>query len=58
MKPLNEHIYREVHPMPKLDTTLAHLTGAVTPVLFTKLDAIMGFGRSHLPKNLDCSLLL
>ena len=50
MKPLNENVLREVHPMPKVDTTLAQLTGAV---MFSKL---ADFGRSHLPLNLDCLL--
>ena len=40
MKPLNEHVLREVHPMPKVDTTLAQLTGAT---MFSKLDANSGF---------------
>jgi len=28
MNPLNENVLRENHPMPKVDTTLAQLTGA------------------------------
>ena len=44
MKPLNENVLREVHPMPKVDTTLAQLTGTT---IFSKLDANSGFGRSH-----------
>ena len=48
MKPLNEHVQREVYPMPKVDTTLAQLTGAV---LFTKLDANSGFWQIPLAKE-------
>ena len=40
MKPLNENVLREIHPRPKVDTTLAQLTGAV---MFSKLDANSGF---------------
>ena len=40
MKPLNENVLREVHPMPKVDTTLTQLTGAA---MFSKLDANSGF---------------
>ena len=36
LKPLNESILREVHPLPKVDETLAQLSGAR---VFTKLDA-------------------
>ena len=39
MKPLNENVLREIHPMPKVDTTLAQLTGAA---MFSKLDANSG----------------
>ena len=35
LKPLKESIMQEVHPLPKVDITLAQLTGAK---LFTKLD--------------------
>ena len=34
-RPLNEHVLREVHPLPKVDETLAQLTGAK---VFSKLD--------------------
>lgn len=44
MKPLNKKVLREVHPMPKVDTTLAQLTGVT---VLSKLDAKSGFGRSH-----------
>ena len=40
LKPLNESMLREVHPMPKVDETLAQLTGAK---IFSKLDANSGF---------------
>ena len=36
LKPLNQSVLREVHPLPKVDDTLAQLTGAR---LFSKLDA-------------------
>ena len=39
LKPLNENVLREVHPMPKVDTTLAQLSGAA---VFSKL---ADFGR-------------
>lgn len=40
LKPLNENVLREVHPMPNVDETLAKLAGAA---LFSKLDANSGF---------------
>ena len=40
LKPLNKSMLREVHPMPKVDETLAQLPGAA---LFSKLDANSGF---------------
>ena len=40
LKPLNKNVLREVHPMPKVETTLAQLSGAK---LFSKLDANSGF---------------
>ena len=48
MKPLNENVLREVHLMPKVDTTLAQLTGAVR---FSKLDANSGFWQIPLAKE-------
>ena len=48
MKPLNENVLREVHPMPKVDTTLAQLTGAT---VFSKLDANSGFWQIPLAKE-------
>ena len=40
LKPLNESVLREVHPLPRVDETLAHLAGAK---VFSKLDANSGF---------------
>ena len=40
LKPLNESVLREVHPLPKVDEILAQLAGATT---FSKLDANCGF---------------
>ena len=40
LKPLNECVCREVHPLPRVDETLAQLTGAK---VFSKLDANSGF---------------
>lgn len=40
LKPLNENVQREVHPLPTVDDTLAQLTGAK---LFNTLDANSGF---------------
>lgn len=40
LKPLNQGVFRGVHPLPKVDNTLAQLTGAK---LFTKLYANSGF---------------
>ena len=48
MKPLNENVLREVHPMPKVDTTLAQLTGAT---IFSKLNANSGFWQIPLAKE-------
>ena len=39
-RPLNENVLREVHPLPKVDETLACLAGAT---IFSKLDANCGF---------------
>ena len=39
LMPLNECVLREVHPMPKVDTTLAQLSGAT---IFSKIDANIG----------------
>ena len=40
LRPLNENVLREVHPIPKVETTLAQLSGAR---VFSKLDANSGF---------------
>lgn len=40
LKPLNQNVMREVHPLPRVDNVLAQLTGAK---LFSKLDANSGF---------------
>ena len=40
LKPSNTSLPREIHPLPKVDNTLAQLPGAK---LFTKLDANSGF---------------
>ena len=44
LKPLNEGVLREVHPMPKVDTTLVQLSGAT---VFSKLDANNRFWQIH-----------
>ena len=48
MKPLNENVMREFHPLPAVDETLAQLTGAR---IFTKLDANAGFWQIPLAKE-------
>ena len=40
LKPLNQSVLREVHPIPKVDDTLAQLAGAT---VFSKIDANSGF---------------
>ena len=40
LKPLNQSVLREVHPLPKVDDTLAQLTGTK---VFSKLDTNSGF---------------
>ena len=40
LKPLNQSVLREVHPIPKVDETLVQLSGAT---MFSKLDANSGF---------------
>ena len=51
-RPLNESVLREVHPLPKVEDTLAKLTGAT---IFSKLDANSGFWQVPLGKN-SCHL--
>ena len=43
LKPLNESVLSEVHPIPTMENILAQLSGAS---IFTKLDQIMDFGKS------------
>ena len=47
LKPLNQSVLREVHPLPTVDETLAKLTGAR---VFSKLDANSGFWQIPLAK--------
>ena len=48
-RPLNSCVLREIHPLPKVDETLALLTGAR---IFSKLDANSGFWQIPLSKLL------
>ena len=48
LKPLNENVLREVHPLPKVDDILAQLSGAK---IFSKLDANSGFWQIPLAKK-------
>ena len=48
LKPLNENVQREVHPLPTVDDTLAQLTGAK---IFSSLDANSGFWQVPLEKS-------
>ena len=48
LRPLNESVLREVHPLPKVDTTLALLSGAK---IFTKIDANSGFWQVPLAEE-------
>ena len=48
LKPLNKSVLREVHPLPKVDETLAQLTGAK---VFSKLDANSGFWQIPLSES-------
>ena len=48
MQPLNKHVLREVHPLPKVDETLAQLSGAK---FFSKLDANSGFWQIPLSER-------
>ena len=40
LKPLNQSVKRELYPLPRVEETLAQLTGAT---VFSKLDANSGF---------------
>ena len=48
LKALNESVMRETHPIPKVDDTLAQLSGAA---LFTKLDVNNGFWQIPLSEE-------
>ena len=48
LKPLNECVLREIHPLPRVDGTLAQLSGAK---VFSKLDANSGFWQIPLAKK-------
>jgi len=48
LKPLNANVKREIHPLPKVDDTLAQLSGAK---VFSKLDANSGFWQIPLAKT-------
>ena len=48
LKPLNRSVLRETHPIPKVDDTLAQLTGATC---FSKLDANSGFWQIPLAEQ-------
>ena len=52
LKMLNENVLREIHPLPKVDETLALLSGATC---FSKLDANSGFWQ--IPLSDDSRLL-
>ena len=56
LKPLNKSVLRELHPMPKMDDTLALLSGAT---LFSKRDANSGFWQIPLlNKKKSCPLTM
>ena len=48
LKPLNQSVLRETHPLPKVDDTLAQLTNAK---VFSKLDANSGFWQIPLAEK-------
>ena len=48
LKPLNQSVLREVHHIPKVDETLAQLSGST---LFSKIDANSGFWQIPLAKE-------
>ena len=51
LKPLNESVVREIHPIPTVEESLAHLNGAA---VFSKIDANSGSGRFLSQGNLAC----
>ena len=48
LKPLNESVMREVHPLPSVDSTLAQLAGSK---IFSKLDTNSGFWQVPLAEE-------
>ena len=48
LKPLNAHVLRETHPLPKVDNVLAQLAGAK---IFSKLDANSGLWQIPLAES-------
>ena len=48
LKPLNEEVLHEYHPLPKMEEMLAQLTGAT---IFSKLDANNGFWQIPLARK-------
>ena len=48
LQPLNESVFRAVHPIPTVDKTLSHLSGAT---VFSKLDANSGFWQIPLAEE-------
>ena len=51
-RPLNDNVLCEVHPLPKVDETLARLAGAT---VFSKFDANCGFWQIPLEESLGIS---
>ena len=52
LKPLDESVLREPHPIPKVDETLGLLSGAV---YFSKLDANSGFLADSFVKKVQAT---
>ena len=52
LKPLNESVMRELHPLPKVDSTLAQFAGAK---IFSKIDTNSGFWQ--VPLSAESKLL-
>jgi hypothetical protein len=50
LKPLNESVLREIHPLPKVDEILVQLDGPGAKV-FSKLDANSGFWQIPLAEK-------
>jgi hypothetical protein len=48
LKPLNESVKREIHPIPTVDEIMAQLSGSK---IFSKLDANSGFWQISLAKT-------